>query len=57
MINHDSELQGLCIISEDIQNGSNYSATLKEYRRMKRLKRGPMSVNGLKNIISKFEET
>lgn len=39
------------------QNGSNYSATLKEYRRMKRLRRGPMSVNGLKNMISKFEET
>ena len=57
MINHDSELQGLCIISEDIQNGSNYSATLKEYRRMKRLKRGPMSFNRLKNVIPKIKET
>ena len=36
MINHDSEQQGMCIISEDIQNGSNYSATLKEYRRIKK---------------------
>ncbi|GFS68755.1 hypothetical protein TNCV_408611 [Trichonephila clavipes] len=38
------------------QNGSNYLATLKEYRRMKRL-RCQTSVNGLKNMISKFEET
>ena len=45
----------MCIVSEDIQNGSNYSATLKEYRRMKRLKRGPMSVNRLKNMIGKIE--
>ena len=39
------------------QNGSNNSATLKEFRRMKRLRRGPMSVNGLKTMISVFEET
>ena len=40
-----------------MQNGSNYSVILKEYRHMKRLKRGPMSVNGLKNMISKLKET
>ena len=39
------------------QNNSNYSTTLKEYQRMKRLRRGPMNVNGLKNMITKFEQT
>ena len=39
------------------QNGSNYSVTLKEFWHMKCLRRGPMSVDGLKNMIYKFEET
>ena len=39
------------------QNGSNYSATLREFRRIKRLRRGPISINELKNMIPKFEET
>ena len=38
------------------QNGSNYSVTLKEYRRTERLRKGPLNVNGLKNMISKFKE-
>ena len=39
------------------QNGSNYSAILKECRRMKQLRKCLLSVNGLENMISKFEET
>ena len=42
------------IVTEYFQNERNYSAALKKY--YKRLKRGPMSGNGLKNMISKFEE-
>ena len=33
------------------------SAALREYRRMKGLRRGPMSTNGLKKKIMKFENT
>ena len=57
MVNHGSEYQGTFIVTEDIQNYSNYSASLNKYRRTKRLKRGPMNVNRLKNMISNLEET
>ncbi|KAJ4431716.1 hypothetical protein ANN_20318 [Periplaneta americana] len=38
------------------QNGSNSNAALREYRRQKQLRRGPMSSNGLKNMMERFEE-
>ena len=38
-------------------NGSNYSATLKEFQHVKRLRRCPMRVNGLNNMLFKFQET
>ena len=38
-------------------NGSKSSAALREYRRMKGLRRGPMSTNGLKKMVMKFEST
>ena len=38
-------------------NGSKSSATLREYRRMKGLRRGLMSTNGLKKMMIKFENT
>lgn len=39
------------------QNGSNSVAALREYRRLKGLRKGPMSKNGLKKMIMKFEAT
>ena len=38
-------------------NGSKSSAALREYRCMKELRRGPMSTNGLKKMMMKFENT
>ena len=38
-------------------NGSKISASLREYRLMKGLRRGPVSTSGLKNLITKFENT
>ena len=38
-------------------NGSKSSAALREYCCMKGLRRGPMSTNGLKKMIMKFENT
>ena len=39
------------------QNGSNSNAALRKYRQQKGLRRGPMSINGLKKMMKKFEET
>ena len=38
-------------------NGSKSSTTLREYRRMKGLRSGPMSTNGLKKMMMKFDNT
>ena len=38
-------------------NSSKSSAALREYRCMKGLRRGPMSTNGLKKMMIKFENT
>lgn len=39
------------------QNESNASAALRAYRRMKNLRRGPMSSSAVQRMIRKFEET
>lgn len=39
------------------QNGGNLSTALREYRRLKCLRKGPMSRQALKKMIQKFEET
>lgn len=39
------------------QNGNNLSSALREYRRLKGLRKGPMSRQALKKMMTKFEET
>ena len=38
-------------------NQCNASAALREFRSRKKLRKGPLSMNGLKKMIKKFEET
>ena len=38
-------------------NGSKSSAAMREYRRKKGLRTGPMSTNGLKKMMVKFKNT
>ncbi|GBN03904.1 hypothetical protein AVEN_221701-1 [Araneus ventricosus] len=39
------------------KNDSNLSTSLREYRSLKSLRKGPMSRQALKRMITKFEET
>ncbi|GBM52533.1 hypothetical protein AVEN_230564-1 [Araneus ventricosus] len=45
------------LIKMFFQNGSNLSTALREYRRLKGLRKGPMLRQALKKMITKIEET
>ena len=54
---HVSHVPERALLMRHDMNKCNESAVLREFRSRKKLRKGPLSLNGLKKMIKKFEET